>query len=517
MALAMEFSAWPFPFVQPMVSRSWGLDRMGTLAGNNGEYWRGGAASLRFVAGLPFRFARMAHRGRDRDQARLMLERHCARFLDTCRVSVSVEGAVPEPGQGCVVCHNETSFIDVAAYFVAIWPHVDRVAGAEFYGHVPFSGPAFRKIGVEMVARGNRTRTDLLLARMVTAVRQGERVGWSGEGRLSGQDGIGPFKVGASLIAIRAQAPVIPVVIHGGHGAMPLGTFRARSRTVRIRFSDPMPTAGYTEADARAFADRLRQEIVRTYDDMSRQAPRKMPMPPLSAVSVIAARFNRPLTRGEDISARPTGATLSAAGTEISWDSADGYPRRERTVRIWMAIWPDLDAAEVHLADRGDRIPILAEATETIALLGVPFACHGNLNWSADGEVATLYPHLGQRPVQPQPILVMTSLGIGDPGEGLLEFGQGVQAVREGFAKNPSVLLDINMLPDLPMIDGPTLTLWSSEQEIINGAYRSDPHKTAMKLRNGATARGSFTRMAVVLAEGVWNGTDLGDARADAK
>ena len=113
-----------------------------------------------------------------------------------------------------------------------------------------------------------------------------------------------------------------------------------------------------------------------------------------------------------------------------------------------------------------------------------------------------------------QPILVMTSLGIGDPGDGLVEFGQGVKAVRDGFAKNPSVLLDLNMLPDLPMIDGPTLTLWSSEQEVVKGAYRSDPHRTAMTLRNGATARASFTRMAVALAEGVWNETDLGVARA---
>jgi 1-acyl-sn-glycerol-3-phosphate acyltransferase len=239
-----------------------------------GDYRRGGAALLRFMTGLPLRYAQMAHRTRDRDQARLMLQQYGARFLDTCRVGVSVEGRVPEPGEGCVVCHNETSFIDVAAYFVCVWPHVDRVAGAEFYGYVPFSGAAFRKIGVEMVARGNRTRTDLLLTRMATAVRQGERIGWGGEGRLSGQDGVGPFKVGASLIAIRAQAPVIPVVIHGGHEAMPLGTFRARSGTVRIRFCDPVPTKGHTEADARAFADRLRQEIVRTYDNMSPQAQR---------------------------------------------------------------------------------------------------------------------------------------------------------------------------------------------------------------------------------------------------
>jgi 1-acyl-sn-glycerol-3-phosphate acyltransferase len=242
---------------------------MKQLAGRIGEYRRGGAASLRFISGLPFRLARISHGPGDRDHARDLIGRHFARFLDTCRVRVSLEGRVPDPGEGCIVCHNETSFVDVAAYFVGIWPHVDRVAGADFYGYFPFSGAAFRKAGIEIVARGNRKLTDLLLERMVAAVRQGERIGWGGEGRLSGRDGIGPFKVGASLIAIRAQAPVIPVVIHGGHDAMPLGTFRARSGEVRIRFCDPVPTKGYTEADTRAFADRLREDIVRNYDDLS--------------------------------------------------------------------------------------------------------------------------------------------------------------------------------------------------------------------------------------------------------
>jgi 1-acyl-sn-glycerol-3-phosphate acyltransferase len=263
-----------FSAIQPMLSRSRALDQMKTLAGKIGEYRRGGAASLRFVSGLPFRFARIVHGAGDRDHARELIGRDCARFLDTCRVRVSVEGEVPEPGRGCIVCHNETSFVDVAAYFVGIWPHVDRVAGADFYGYFPFSKAAFQKAGIEIVARGNRKLTDLLLERMVSVVRQGERIGWGGEGRLSGWDGIGPFKVGASLIAIRAQAPVIPVVINGGHDAMPLGTFRARSGEVRIRFCDPLPTKGYAEADARAFADRLRDIIVHNYNDLSTRTAR---------------------------------------------------------------------------------------------------------------------------------------------------------------------------------------------------------------------------------------------------
>jgi hypothetical protein len=231
-----------------------------------------------------------------------------------------------------------------------------------------------------------------------------------------------------------------------------------------------------------------------------------------SAVTIIAARFDHALRRGEDASPPPAGAALSAAGTETDWNTEDGLPRRERRVRVWMAIWQGLDAARSFADARSDDIPILATATGTVALVGVPFACHGDLNWSPDGTVATLYPGQSQRPDGTQPIPVMTILGIGDPGDGLVEFGRGVAAVRAGFAKNPAVLLDINMLPDLPMIDGPTLTVWRSEQDVVAGAYRSEPHRSAMNIRNGATARASFTRMAIVAAEGSWNGRDISNA-----
>ena len=237
------------------------------------ENWRGGLASLGLLVGAPIMFAQVALRAKDREDAHDLIAGRFSRFLDACRISVSVEGELPELGTGCVVCHNETSFVDVAAYFVAIWPSVDRLTGADLYGYIPFSRMACRKVAIEMVPRGNRKGTDALLTRMVAAVKQGERVGWGGEGRLSGKDGVGRFKVGGSLIAIRAQAPVIPVVIHGGHDAMPLGTVRARPGEVRIRFCEPVPTSGYAEADARSFADKLQAETVRNYDDLSERRP----------------------------------------------------------------------------------------------------------------------------------------------------------------------------------------------------------------------------------------------------
>ncbi len=239
------------------------------------EYWRGGLASALFLMGAPLTNARIALRARDTNHAREMISRHFARFIERCRVRVSLEGHFPEPGQGCILSHNETSFIDVAAYCMSMWPYAERAAAADLYKYIPGGRAACRKLAIELVPRGNRDGTDRLLDRMVEAVRRGERVVWGGEGRISGVDGVARFKVGASLIAIRAKAPVIPVVMHGGHHVMPLGSFRARPGEVRIRFCEPVSPEGYTEADARGFADHLQGISARTYQELAEKRPAK--------------------------------------------------------------------------------------------------------------------------------------------------------------------------------------------------------------------------------------------------
>ncbi|PXW67534.1 1-acyl-sn-glycerol-3-phosphate acyltransferase [Loktanella sp. PT4BL] len=237
------------------------------------ENWRGGKASLRFLLGTPAAMGRIALGAQVGRPARTPLESLFAKYLEDCRFEVIVEGEIPAAGTGCILSHNETSFADLAAYFVAIWPHVDRLAGADVYRHIPFARKACAKIDIELVARGNRRSTDPLVDRMVAAAKAGKRVGWGGEGRLSGRDGVGRFKVGGSIIAIRAKAPVIPVVIHGGHHAMQLGTVRARPSTIHVRFCKPVSTEHYEEADARDLANKLQQVVSENYTALSeRQA-----------------------------------------------------------------------------------------------------------------------------------------------------------------------------------------------------------------------------------------------------
>ncbi len=229
------------------------------------------------------------------------------------------------------------------------------------------------------------------------------------------------------------------------------------------------------------------------------------------AFTVISARFADALSPGDDESGAPEGALFSAAGSEVDW-AETGMPKRRRDIRSWIALWPDRDSARSHLERRLATIPLLRRAEEQWCGLLVPYASHGTVNWSDDENIASLVNDLGPRPKAGTPVFVLTSLGIGNQGEGMIAFGKGTRAVREAFDELPGVILEQQLLPDAPGLDAPTLSLWENEGEVISAAYRSEPHRSAMKVaEHPDLARGSFTRMSLLWAQGSWRGVDLAE------
>jgi len=53
-----------------------------------------------------------------------------------------------------------------------------------------------------------------------------------------------PFKKGGFIMAIKAQAPVVPIAVQGGRAAMTKGSWVIRPVTVTIRVGRPIETAG---------------------------------------------------------------------------------------------------------------------------------------------------------------------------------------------------------------------------------------------------------------------------------
>ena len=64
------------------------------------------------------------------------------------------------------------------------------------------------------------------------------------EGTRSRTGELLPFKKGGFVMAIQAQAPIVPVALHGGREAMRKGSPIIWPTTIRVTFLPPVPTTG---------------------------------------------------------------------------------------------------------------------------------------------------------------------------------------------------------------------------------------------------------------------------------
>ena len=229
------------------------------------QTWRGASAIIWWIIASPFQNIHLLMKAKDEDHAQAMLQVRSERLMARARLKVALVGNPPPEDRGYVFCYNETSLADVIAFSAIMWRYIDRAAAAEVFMRIPFARAVGKKAGIEVVERGNRAKNDIVLNRMVAALQSGLSVAWGGEGRLSGFDGVGRFKVGASLIAIRSGKSIIPVCFNGGHKAMPVRSLRAIPRTISLRFGDPIPVVGLTEDDARALTDRVQAAVAALY------------------------------------------------------------------------------------------------------------------------------------------------------------------------------------------------------------------------------------------------------------
>jgi 1-acyl-sn-glycerol-3-phosphate acyltransferase len=148
-------------------------------------------------------------------------------------------------GRAVVFCANHQSNVDPPVLFRVLHPQLHVLYKAELR-KLPILGRVLEVGGFVAVQRDNRDAALASIEEAAESVRRGNSFLIFPEGTRSRTAELLPFKKGGLVMAIRAQAPVVPVAITGGRASMRKGSAFVRPVLVTVRIGAPLETAGMT-------------------------------------------------------------------------------------------------------------------------------------------------------------------------------------------------------------------------------------------------------------------------------
>lgn len=165
--------------------------------------------------------------------------------------------------RAAVYAVNHASNVEPPIIFDAlhvVFPRLRVLYKAELR-KLPVLVRAFDLAGFVPLERGNRAQSLPAIDAAAAALRDGNSFLIFPEGTRSRTGELLPFKKGGFILAIKAQAPIVPIAICGARAAMRKGSPIIRPVTIDVRFSEPIETAGLTVDDRDRLIEQVRGRI----------------------------------------------------------------------------------------------------------------------------------------------------------------------------------------------------------------------------------------------------------------
>jgi 1-acyl-sn-glycerol-3-phosphate acyltransferase len=223
-------------------------------------FWRSASRWLASSVNSFVHFAALLVASLFSSQVAWTIYRHWGRI--TCRIfgiTLSLRNDnenEPAPGPRLYVWLNQSSLVE-AVIFAQLLPRWYTISNIE-YALMPLLGWALPLTGNIVIVRQWKWQAKRGIERAATRLRRGENWLISIEGARSPDGRLLPYKKGPIVMALRSQATIIPMFVHGARDVMPHGEWRVRPGHVTVHLLKAIPACGLSYEDRSAVLERLR-------------------------------------------------------------------------------------------------------------------------------------------------------------------------------------------------------------------------------------------------------------------
>jgi len=178
----------------------------------------------------------------------------------------TVHGYESLPSEDCVVVANHSSYVDAIVLQGFLPERFSFVVKGEMK-NTPAIGFLLRRVGCRFVERFNASESARDARRLIRAAAKGESLAIFPEGTFVSKPGLGKFRAGAFATAIRANMPVVPVVISGTRDILVAGTMMPRHGHTRIDILPPIKTSHPAYASSKTLSAFTREQLLSVLDE----------------------------------------------------------------------------------------------------------------------------------------------------------------------------------------------------------------------------------------------------------